>query len=180
MMDAVRILKATGLRPRRTIRIGLWGNEEGGLVGSGTYAKTHLGTLDAPLPDLAKMAAYFNLDNGTGPVRGVWMEGNEAVKPVFEAWSAPLRDLGVTLLSPRVVPSTDHISFRRLGVPAFQFVQERYEYNSRTHHSNMDVYDRIQLGDVKQAATVAAIFAWQAATRDEPLPRVPAAGTTSR
>jgi hypothetical protein len=180
MMDAMRILKATGLRPRRTIRIGLWGNEEGGLLGSASYARTHLGTVDAPLPELAKMAAYFNLDNGTGRVRGVWMEGNAAVKPIFEAWSAPLKDLGVDLFSPRVVPSTDHISFRRLGVPAFQFVQERYEYNSRTHHSNMDVYDRLQPDDVKQAATVAATFAWLAATRDEPLPRVSSAGQGGR
>ncbi len=180
MMDAMRMLKATGLRPRRTIRLRLWGNEEGGLVGSASYARTHLGTADAPLPELAKMAAYFNLDNGTGPVRGVWMEGNAAVKPIFEAWSAPLKDLGVDLFSPRVVPSTDHISFRRLGVPAFQFVQERYEYNSRTHHSNMDVYDRLQPDDVKQAATVAATFAWLAATRDEPLPRIPLAGRSGR
>jgi hypothetical protein len=180
MMDAMRILKVTGLRPRRTIRIGLWGNEEGGLVGSGNYARTHLGTVDAPLPELAKMAAYFNLDNGTGPVRGVWMEGNTGVKSIFEAWSAPLRDLGVDLFSPRVVPSTDHISFSRLGVPAFQFVQERYEYNSRTHHSNMDVYDRLQPDDLKQAATVAATFAWLAATRDEPLPRMSTAGRGGR
>jgi len=180
MMDAMRILKTTGLRPRRTIRIGLWGDEEGGLVGSAQYARTHLGTLEAPLPELARMAAYFNLDNGTGPVRGVWMEGNTDVKPIFDAWSAPLKDLGVDLMSPRVVPSTDHISFRRLGVPAFQFVQERYEYNSRTHHSNMDVYDRLQPDDLKQAATVAATFAWLAATRDEPLPRLPMAGRGGR
>jgi carboxypeptidase Q len=171
MMEVLRILKATGLRPRRTIRIGLWGNEEGGLLGSAAYARTHLGTRDAPLPELSGLAAYFNLDNGTGPIRGVWMEGNAGVKPIFEAWSAPLEDLGVDLLSPRAVPSTDHASFRVLGVPAFQFVQERYEYNSRTHHSNMDVYDRVQADDVKQAATVATVFAWQAAIRDAPLPR---------
>jgi len=108
------------------------------------------------------------------------MEGNTDVKPIFDAWSAPLKDLGVDLMSPRVVPSTDHISFRRLGVPAFQFVQERYEYNSRTHHSNMDVYDRLQPDDLKQAATVAATFAWLAATRDEPLPRLPRAGRGGR
>jgi Zn-dependent M28 family amino/carboxypeptidase len=180
MMEALRILKALGLRPRRTIRLGLWGNEEGGLLGSASYARTHLGTLEAPLPELAKMAAYFNLDNGTGPVRGVWMEGNAAVKPVFEAWSAPLRDLGVNLMSPRVVPATDHISFGRMGVPAFQFVQERYEYNSRTHHSNMDLYDRLQPDDLKQAGTVAATFAWLAATRDELLPRMPAAARGGR
>ncbi|MEO8481462.1 MAG: M20/M25/M40 family metallo-hydrolase [Acidobacteriota bacterium] len=180
MMDAMRILKTIGRRPRRTIRIGLWGNEEGGLLGSASYARTHLGTLDAPLPEAAKMAAYFNLDNGTGPIRGVWMEGNTSVKPIFDAWSTPLKDLGVDIMSPRVVPSTDHISFRGLGVPAFQFVQERYEYNSRTHHSNMDLYDRIQPDDVKQAATVAATFAWLAAIRDEPLPRSPIAGRNGR
>jgi hypothetical protein len=171
MMEVLRIFKAAGLRPRRTVRIGLWGDEEGGLHGSAAYAAAHLGTRDAPRPELAKMAAYFNLDNGTGPIRGIWMEGHAGVQPIFAAWSAPLRDLGVTMLSPRSVPSTDHVSFRDLGVPAFQFVQERYEYNSRTHHSTMDVYDRIQPDAVKQAATVAAVFAWQAATRDAPLPR---------
>jgi Zn-dependent M28 family amino/carboxypeptidase len=180
MMEVVRILRATGLQPRRTIRIGLWGNEEGGLLGSEAYAAAHFGTRGTPLPELAKVAAYFNLDNGTGPIRGVWMEANAGVKPIFEAWAAPLKDLGVDILSPRLVPSTDHRSFQALGIPAFQFVQERYEYNSRTHHSNMDVYDRIQPDDVKQAATVAAIFAWQAANRDAPLPRVAATGRGGR
>jgi carboxypeptidase Q len=180
MMEVLRILKTSGLQPRRTIRIGLWGNEEGGLLGSAAYAKAYLGTRDEPQPELARIAAYFNLDNGTGPVRGVWMEGNDAVRPIFEEWSAPLKDLGVDILSPRAVPATDHLSFERLGVPAFQFVQERYEYNSRTHHSNMDVYDRIQPDDVKQAATVAAVFAWQAATREAMLPRVAGAGRGGR
>jgi hypothetical protein len=180
MMEVLRILRATGLAPRRTIRLALWGAEEQGLRGSAHYAREHLGTPEAPRPALEKLAAYFNLDNGTGPIRGVWMQGNTAVQPIFAAWSAPLADLGVSILSPRRVQATDHVPFDLLGVPAFQFVQERYEYNSRTHHSNMDFYDRVQADDVKQAATVAAIFAWHGATRDERLPRRSAASGASR
>jgi carboxypeptidase Q len=171
MMEALRILKATGLQPRRTVRIGLWGNEEGGLRGSGAYVTEHLGTAQAPKPELAKTSAYFNLDNGTGKIRGIWMQGNTAVKPVFDAWVRPLKDLGVDILGPRSVSQTDHTRFDAVGVPAFQFVQERYEYNSRTHHSNMDVLDRVQAEDVKQIATVVAVFVWQAANRDAMLPR---------
>lgn len=171
MMEVMRILKTTGLRPRRTVRIGLWGAEEGGLLGSQFYTQEHLGTLAQPKPELAKTSAYFNIDNGTGKIRGVWMQSNSAVKPIFQEWIRPIKDLGVEILGPRSVASTDHTRFDSLGVPAFQFVQERYEYNSRTHHSNMDVYDRVQPDDLKQIATVAAIFAWQAASREEKLPR---------
>ena len=173
MMEVLRILQATGLQPRRTIRIALWGNEENGLLGSTAYATTHLGTVNAPTPELAKMAAYFNLDNGTGPIRGVWMQGNDGVAPIFEVWARPFADLGVDLLSPRGVPSTDHVPFDRLGVPAFQFVQERYEYTSRTHHSTMDFYDRLQPDDLIRTAVIAAAFTWHAANRDALLPRRP-------
>ena len=173
MMEVLRILKATGLRPRRTIRIGLWGAEEGGLLGSQAYVREHLGTAQEPKPELAKTTAYFNLDNGTGKIRGIWMQSNEAIEPVFRAWIAPLADLGVDILGPRSVSSTDHTRFDSVGVPAFQFVQERYEYNSRTHHSNMDFLDRVQADDLKQTATVAAVFAWQAANRETMLPRKP-------
>lgn len=171
MMEVLRILKATGLTPRRTIRIGLWGGEEEGLLGSREYVRAHLGTAQAPLPELAKTSAYFNLDNGTGPIRGIWMQGNTAVAPIFKVWTAPMKDLGVEILSPRSVSQTDHGSFDTVGVPAFQFVQERYEYNSRTHHTNMDFLDRVQPNDMKQIATVAAMFIWQAANRDALLPR---------
>ena len=171
MMEVLRILKATGLTPRRTIRIGLWGGEEEGLLGSREYVRAHLGTAQAPQPELAKTSAYFNLDNGTGPIRGIWMQGNAPVEPIFSAWAAPLKDLGVEILSPRSVSQTDHGSFDAVGVPAFQFVQERYEYNSRTHHTNMDFLDRVQPNDMKQIATVAAMFVWQAANRDGLLPR---------
>lgn len=181
MMEVLRIIKASGLSPRRTIRIGLWGSEESGawngaeigLVGSRVYASEHLGTRAAPKPELAKTSVYFNLDNGTGRIRGVWTQGNAGARQVFEAWAAPLKDLGVDLISPRRVSQTDHVPFDLLGVPAFQFVQERYEYNARTHHTNMDVYDRMQPEDMAQMATVAAVFAWQAATRDQMLPRLP-------
>jgi Zn-dependent M28 family amino/carboxypeptidase len=171
MMEVLRIIKATGLKPRRTIRIALWGAEENGLIGSRIYAETHLGTPQAPKPGLAKHVAYFNIDNGTGKIRGIWMQSNPAVAPIFGSWIAPLKDLGVDILGPRSVSSTDHTSLDRVGVPAFQFVQERYEYNSRTHHSNMDFLDRVQADDMKQVATVVAVFAWHAAQRSEALPR---------
>jgi hypothetical protein len=171
MMEVLRIFKAANLRPRRTVRIGLWGAEENGLIGSQAYVREHLGTPAEPKPELAKLSAYFNIDNGTGRIRGIWMQSNTQVKPIFEAWIRPLKDLGVEILGPRSVSQTDHTRFDAVGVPAFQFVQERYEYNSRTHHSNMDVYDRVQVEDMKQIATVAAVFAWHAANRDAMLPR---------
>ncbi len=176
MMEVLRIFRATGLRPRRTVRIGLWGAEEHGLLGSAQYVREHLGTLASPRPGLAAHTVYFNLDNGTGRIRGIWMQGRAAVRPAFTAWSGAVRDLGVDLLSPRSVSQTDHVSFERVGVPAFQFVQERYEYNSRTHHTNMDVSDRVQPEDVKQMAVVAAVFAWHAAAREERLPAAAGAG----
>ena len=173
MLEAGRIIKTLGLKPRRTIRVALWGGEEQGLLGSRAYALAHFGdpqTMQLK-PEHAKLAAYFNLDNGTGKIRGIWMQSNLAVRPIFEHWIAPLQDLGVTILGPRSVSSTDHVSFDNIGLPGFQFVQDRLEYNARTHHSNMDTYDRIQRDDMVQQATVAAIFAYNAAMRDEKLPR---------
>jgi hypothetical protein len=173
MMEAMRILKAVGVRPRRTIRIGLWGGEEEGLLGSRAYVREHLGDVTTMQlkPAHAKLSAYFNSDNGTGRVRGIWLQSNLAVRPIFEQWIAPLQDLGVVALGPRSVSSTDHVSFDAVGVPAFQFMVDRLEYNSRTHHSNMDVYDRVQREDMVQQATVIAVFAYNAAMRDEKLPR---------
>jgi hypothetical protein len=173
MMEAMRILKTIGAKPRRTIRIALWGGEEEGTLGSRHYASELLGdaSTGSRKPGYDRFAAYYNIDNGTGKIRGIWMEGIDGVKPIFEAFTAPLRDLGVEILSPRSVTSTDHRPFRALGLPAFQFVQERYEYNSRTHHSNMDVVDRVQPDDMKQMATVVATVAYLTAQRDSPLPR---------
>jgi len=173
MLEALRIIKTLGLKPRRTIRVALWGGEEQGLLGSRAYALAHFGDPQSMQlkPEHAKLAAYFNLDNGTGKIRGIWMQGNLAVRPIFQQWIAPLQDLGVTILGPRSVASTDHSSFDSLGLPGFQFVQDRLEYNARTHHSNMDTYDRVQRDDLVQQATVAAVFAYNAAMRDEKLPR---------
>jgi len=173
MMEAMRILKTVGAKPRRTIRVGLWGGEEQGLLGSRAYVRQHFADVETMTlkPEHAKLAAYFNSDNGTGRVRGIWMQGNMATRPIFEAWMAPLKDLGVTILGPRSVVSTDHVSFDNVGLPAFQSLVERLEYNSRTHHSNMDTYDRVQREDMVQQATVVAVFAYDAAMRDEKLPR---------
>jgi hypothetical protein len=193
-MEAVRILKTLGLKPRRTIRVGLWSGEEEGLLGSRAYVKEHFGEVEedpygeamtlifgtpAPprklktKPAYDKFCAYFNLDNGTGKVRGVYMEGNESVRPIFRKWLVPFRDQGATTLSVSPTGGTDHMSFDGIGLPGFQFIQDRIEYESRTHHSNQDVFDRAQADDLKQASVVMATFVYQAATRDEPLPRKP-------
>jgi hypothetical protein len=173
MMEALRILKAVGARPRRTIRVGLWGGEEQGLLGSHAYVREHFADPDTMQlkPEHAKLSAYFNSDNGSGRVRGIWLQSNIAVRPIFEQWMAPLRDLGVATLGPRSVTSTDHVPFDDVGLPGFQFMVDRLEYNARTHHSNMDTFDRVQRDDMVQQATVIAVFAYDAAMRDEKLPR---------
>jgi len=173
MMEAMRILRASGVKPRRTIRIGLWGGEEQGLLGSRAYVSEHVADVETMTlkPEHAKISVYFNSDNGTGKVRGIWLQGNLAARPIFEQWIAPLQDLGVTMIGPRSVTSTDHVSFDNAGIPAFQLLVERYEYNSRTHHSNMDVFDRVQRSDMVQQATVVAVLAYEAAQRDGKLPR---------
>lgn len=175
MMEAMRIIKATGLRPRRTIRLALWGAEEQGLVGSREYVRRHFTDPETKrtTPDWEKLSAYYNLDNGTGKIRGIWMQENSALAPVFRSFMQPLHDLGVEILGPRSVGSTDHAAFDAVGLPGFQFMQERLEYNSRTHHSNMDYVDRVQTADLVQQATVAAVFAWLTADRDSLMPRQP-------
>lgn len=173
MMEAMRILKTLGVKPRRTIRVALWGGEEQGLMGAREYVKQHFGdaaTMQTK-PDHAKISAYYNIDNGTGKIRGIWMQQNFGVEPVFRDWIAPLKDLDVNTLGPRSVTSTDHLAFDALGIPGFQFIQERLEYNSRTHHSNMDTVDHVQAADMKQMATVVAWFAFNTAMRDQLLPR---------
>jgi hypothetical protein len=203
-MEAARIIKAAGLQPRRTIRVALWTGEEEGLLGSAAYVKQHFGELVAPSPtptptpgpteatpaaaprptpapsklvtqpDYEKFDAYFNLDNGTGKIRGVYLQGNNTVAPLFRQWLQPFRALGAQTLSLSNTGGTDHLSFDRIGLPGFQFIQDEIEYDTRTHHSNMDVFDRIQADDMKQAATIMAAFVYQTAMRDEKLPRKPA------
>ena len=188
-MEAARIIQALGLKPRRTIRVALWTGEEQGLIGSRAYVKQHFGEIknarnffgpadpNAPAPELVKgadyekLSAYYNLDNGTGKIRGVYMQGNAAVRPIFESWLAPFGDLGAKTLTMSNTGGTDHLAFDAIGLPGFQFIQDEIEYDTLTHHSNQDVYDRIQADDMKQAATIMAAFVYQTAMMDEKMPR---------
>jgi carboxypeptidase Q len=175
MMEAMRILKSTNVKLRRTVRIALWGGEEQGLLGSRAYVKDHFADPAnmTVKPEHAKLSAYFNVDNGTGAIRGVYLQGNEAAAPIFQSWMEPFRNLGMTTLAIRSVGSTDHVSYDTVGLPGFQFIQDPVEYNTRTHHSNQDVYERIQPDDMMRNAVIVASFAYNAANRDEKLPRKP-------
>ena len=175
MMEAMRILKASGVTLRRTVRLALWSGEEQGLLGSRAYVDTHFADRQtlSPKPAHARFSAYFNVDNGTGAIRGVYLQGNEAIAPIFRAWMEPFRNLGMTSLTIRNTGGTDHQAFDAVGLPGFQFIQDPLEYNSRTHHSNVDVYDRLQPTDLMQNAVIVAAFAYHAATREALLPRKP-------
>jgi Zn-dependent M28 family amino/carboxypeptidase len=193
-MEAVRILKALDVKPRRTVRIALWTGEEQGLLGSKGYVTQHFGSAKlstAPdqlaLPEFLRRAAgplevkpeqklisgYFNVDNGSGKIRGVYTQGNAAIAPIFAQWIEPLKDLGVSTITMRNTGGTDHLSFDAVGIPGFQFIQDDLDYESRTHHSNEDTLERLQPSDLKQIATVEAIFLYNAAQRDQMLPRKP-------
>jgi hypothetical protein len=181
MLEAARILmetiKETGVQPRRTLRIALWTGEEQGLLGSRAYVNKHiattddLGNLQDVKPAQEKISAYYNLDNGTGKIRGVYQQGNELVGPIFREWLDPFKDLGATTLTLQNTGGTDHLSFHAVGIPAFQFIQDGMAYWSRTHHSNMDNWDHLVEDDLKQASTIIASFVWQTSQRDEKLPR---------
>jgi hypothetical protein len=173
MMEAVRLLKASGVQPRRTIRIALWGGEEQGLHGSRNYVKMHVA--DPATMQLQsthqKISAYYNLDNGTGKIRGVYLQGNAAVKPIFAKWLEPFKDLGANTLTINNTGGTDHLAFDAVGIPGFQFIQDEIEYDTRTHHTNMDTYDHLVPEDLKQASTIVAAFVFNTAQREEKLPR---------
>jgi Zn-dependent M28 family amino/carboxypeptidase len=175
MLEAMRILKTLQLPLDRTVRLALWTGEEQGIYGSRAYVKSHFAdpVTMSVLPDHAKLAGYFNVDNGTGKIRGVYLQGNDMVRPIFESWLAPFRDLGATTLSIRNTGGTDHQSFDDLGLPGFQFIQDPLDYGSRTHHSNLDVYDHIVPADLMQASAILASFVYDAATRPDRLPRKP-------
>lgn len=191
------------MRPRRTIRVALWSGEEQGLLGSRAYVAQHFASRPPPKdpqdqeqpyfmrretgpltikPDHAKLSVYFNMDNGTGKVRGIYAQENAAVVPIFEAWLRPLQDLGATTVTMRNTSGTDHTPFDSVGLPGFQFIQDDVEYSSRSHHSNADLYERLQREDLIQASVVIATFAYHAATRDRLLPRkpLPKAGPAAR
>ena len=176
-MEAARIILESNLKPRRTIRVALWSGEEQGIYGSNAYVKQHFGELKngalIKAADYEKLSAYYNLDNGTGKIRGVYMQGNAAVRPFFEAWLAPFGDLGAKTLTISNTGGTDHLSFDAVGLPGFQFIQDEVEYETRTHHSNQDNFDRIQPDDLKQASVIMAAFVYQTAMMDEKLPRKP-------
>jgi len=175
MLEVMRVLKATGLKMRRTVRIGLWTGEEQGLLGSRAYVAQHFAnrsTMEIK-PEHAKVSAYYNLDNGTGAIRGIYLQGNTAIAPIFQEWMTPFTSIGMTTLSVRNTGGTDHTSFDAVGIPGFQFVQDPIEYETRTHHSNMDVFERVQQQDVIQNAGIIATFVYQTANRDELLPRKP-------
>jgi carboxypeptidase Q len=208
-MEAVRILRALNLQPRRTIRIALWSGEEEGLLGSHAYVEQHFGKVETPAPtptpspvpeagkgqpvaqatpatpprgrlvtkpEWEKFDAYFNLDNGTGRIRGVYMQGNDSVRSLFRQWLAPFTDLGAQTLTLSNTGGTDHLSFDGVGLPGFQFIQDEIDYSTRTHHSTQDTFERIQEEDMKQAAVIMAAFVYQTAMRDQKLPRKPAPG----
>jgi carboxypeptidase Q len=175
MMEAMRILESSGLKMRRTVRLALWTGEEEGLLGSRAYVKEHFAYREKMhlKPEHAKLSAYFNVDNGTGKIRGLYLQGNEAVRPIFEKWMEPFKSMGMTTLSMRSTGSTDHVSFDEVGLPGFQFIQDPIEYETRTHHTNMDVYERIQEADLKQMAVIVASFVYMTSNADQLLPRKP-------
>ena len=175
MMEAMRILKALGVQPRRTIRIGLWSGEEQGLLGSRGYVKKTFADPAnmQPLTQHEKFSAYYNIDNGTGKIRGIYLQGNADCKDIFSAWLEPFKDLCATTVTISNTGGTDHQAFDAVGLPGFQFIQDPIEYDTRTHHSNMDVYDHLIADDLKQIATIVAAFAYNTAQRDAKLPRKP-------
>jgi carboxypeptidase Q len=173
MLEAMRILKATGFKPKRTIRIALWSSEEQGLFGSRYYVLNHFGdpkTMQLK-PEQAKVSAYYNLDNGTGKIRGIYLQGDSAAGPVFKPWFEPFKDLGAETITIRNTGGTDHLSFDAVGIPGFQFIQDSMDYGTRTHHSNQDTYDRLSEDDLKQAATIVASFVYNTSQREEMIPR---------
>jgi carboxypeptidase Q len=175
VLEAFRILKTLNLPMDRTVRLALWSGEEQGLLGSMGYVRNHFGDPETMVlkPEHAKLSAYFNVDNGTGKIRGVYLQGNDMVRPIFEQWLLPYRDQGASTLTIRNTGGTDHQAFDALGLPGFQFIQDPLDYSTRTHHSNLDTYDHVQAGDLMQAAAIVATFVYQAATRPTQLPRKP-------
>jgi len=184
MLEAVRILKTIGYQPRRTIRIALWSGEEEGLHGSRNYVKNHFADTakTSATQNNAKVSAYYNLDNGTGKIRGVYLQGNKDAGPIFSKWLEPFKDLGAGTITISNTGGTDHLAFDGVGIPGFQFIQDQIEYNTRTHHTNMDTYDHLVADDLKQAATIVAAFVYNTAQRDQKIPRktMPQAQTQNR
>jgi len=195
VMEAARIIRASGIKTKRAIRFALWAGEEQGLLGSMAYVENHIAKrpVDAgaagmvrymtwsraypitPGPDHGKLAAYFNLDNGSGKIRGIYAQGNTAVMPIFAQWFTPFHSMGATMVSARRTGSTDHVFFDAVGIPAFQFIQDPLDYGSMVHHTDVDTFDHLKADDMRQGATILAAFLINAANSDQPLPRAPLA-----
>ncbi len=183
MMEAVRILKALNVQPKRTIRVALWTGEEQGIHGSRNYVKNHFGSTDNMnlTEEHAKFSSYFNIDNGTGRIRGIYLQGNEAARPIFSAWFKPFDDMiENTTIAIRNTGGTDHLAFDGVGLPGFQFIQDPVAYGTVTHHTNMDTYERLEEGDLKQMAVIVASFVYHASMRDQKIPRKPMASVLAR
>jgi hypothetical protein len=175
VLEAFRILKTLDLKMDRTIRLALWSGEEQGLCGSRAYVRDHFADpykMELK-PEHAQLCGYFNFDNGSGKIRGVYLQGNDMMRPIFEAWLAPFKDLGATTITIRNTGGTDHLSFDAVGLPGFQFIQDPLDYATRTHHSEMDLYDHAEPGDLMQASAIMASIVYNAATREALLPRKP-------
>ncbi|MHA4893513.1 M28 family metallopeptidase [Pedobacter sp. PWIIR3] len=173
MMETMRILKAINFKPKRTIRIALWSSEEQGLFGSKGYVAKHYGDPKTMIlnPDQKKISAYYNLDNGTGAIRGIYLQGNEAAGPIFKEWLSPFSDIGAKSVTISNTGGTDHQAFDAVGIPGFQFIQDPMDYNTRTHHSNQDTYDRLVEEDLKRSATIIASFVYNTSQRTQQIPR---------
>ncbi|MCR5571227.1 MAG: M20/M25/M40 family metallo-hydrolase [Bacteroidales bacterium] len=179
MVEAMRILKEIGFKPKRTIRLALWGGEEQGLYGSRGYLENYLYKEGKKLPGFDKFALYLNMDNGSGRFRGIYLERNDAAFPFFEAWKESIESIGFQYLSPRTTGSTDHVTFNRLGLPAYQFIQDALEYN-RTYHTIMDTYERLSLPDLRVDATIVAWLVACAANDPGKIPVNPAVSLPQR
>jgi carboxypeptidase Q len=173
MMETMRILKAVGFKPKRTIRIVLWSSEEQGLFGSQGYVKNHFGDPKTMIlkPEQAKVSAYYNLDNGTGKIDGIYLQGDSTVGPIFKSWLVPFKDISPGTVTINNTGSTDHVSFDAVGIPGFQFIQDSMDYGTRTHHSNQDTYDKLSEDDLKQSATIVAWFVYNTSQRKDMIPR---------
>ncbi|WP_304517135.1 M20/M25/M40 family metallo-hydrolase [Cecembia rubra] len=174
MMEAIRILKSLGIQPKRTIRIALWGEEEQGLYGSRGYVQKYVADRNSKekKAEWDKISAYYNLDNGSGKIRGIYLEGNDMLVPIFEEWFKPFHEMGAKTITRRNTGSTDHVPFDAVGIPGFQFIQDPIDYG-RGYHTNMDVYERMQFSDMTQAAVIIAAIVYHTAQREEKLPRKP-------
>jgi Zn-dependent M28 family amino/carboxypeptidase len=173
MMEAIRILKESGVKLKRTVRIALWSGEEQGIFGSRNYVQNTFMKNKKPSKEHEKLSAYYNMDNGTGAIRGIYLQSNEAARPLFEEWFKPFHELDAKTITSRNTGGTDHLAFDGVGLPGFQFIQDPIDYRTRTHHTNMDLFERLQAADLRKNAVIIAAMVMQTANMDQKMPRKP-------